>query len=114
MTVDEGLDTAALTSVFLCRQNATMGGFTFFNFFPMTTDMPEIFSKEGLPMSQHFVSPGHSLDDIGRSKIDIIDHNSNWKENPRKTRESFCIRELQTLYPCPFILLLNGWTLSPT
>ena len=27
------------------------------------------------PVSQHFVSPGHSLDDFGRSKINIIDHN---------------------------------------
>jgi hypothetical protein len=28
-----------------------------------------------LPVSQHFVSPGHSLDDFLRSKIYIIDHN---------------------------------------
>jgi hypothetical protein len=47
--------------------------------------------------SQHFVSPGHSLDDFGRSKIYIIDHNPSWKENQRQKRESFWIRELQTL-----------------
>jgi hypothetical protein len=32
-------------------------------------------------VSQHFVSPGHSLDDFGRSKIYIIDQNPSWKEN---------------------------------
>ena len=47
-----------------------------------------------LPVSQHFVSPGHSLDDFGRS----IDHNPSWKENQRQKRESFWIRELQTLH----------------
>ena len=52
-----------------------------------------------LPMSQHFVSPGHSLDDFVRSKIYIIDHNPSWKENQRHKRESFWIRELQTLHP---------------
>ena len=31
--------------------------------------------KTPLPVSQHFVSPWHSLDDLGRSKIYIIDHN---------------------------------------
>jgi hypothetical protein len=36
-----------------------------------------------LPVSQHFVSPGHSLDDFVRSKIYIIDHNPSWKENQR-------------------------------
>jgi hypothetical protein len=36
-----------------------------------------------LPVSQHFVSPVHSLDDFLRSKIDIIDHNPSWKENER-------------------------------
>jgi hypothetical protein len=41
-----------------------------------------------LPVSQHFVSPGHSLDDFGRSKIYIIDHNPSWKENQRQKRES--------------------------
>jgi hypothetical protein len=45
------------------------------------------------------VSPGHSLDDFVRSKIYIIDHNPSWKENQRHKRESFWIRELQTLHP---------------
>jgi hypothetical protein len=36
-----------------------------------------------LHVSQHFVSPGHSLDDFVRSKIYIIDHNPSWKENQR-------------------------------
>jgi hypothetical protein len=47
---------------------------------------------------KHFVSPGHSLDDFVRSKIYIIDHNPSWKENQRHKRESFWIRELQTLH----------------
>jgi hypothetical protein len=50
-------------------------------------------------VSQHFMSPGHSLDDFGRSKMYIIDHNPSWKENQRQKRESFWIRELQTLHP---------------
>jgi hypothetical protein len=48
---------------------------------------------------RHFVSPGHSLEDFGRSKIYIIDHNPSWKENQRQKKESFWIRELQTLHP---------------
>ena len=59
----------------------------------------DLTKKTLLPVSQHFVSPGHSLDDFGRSKIYIIDHNPNWKENQRQKRESFWIRELQTLRP---------------
>jgi hypothetical protein len=55
--------------------------------------------KTLLPVSQHFVSPRHSLDDFGRSKIYIIDHNPSWKENQRQKRESFWIRELQTIHP---------------
>jgi hypothetical protein len=45
------------------------------------------------------VSPGHSLEDLGRSKIYIIDHNPSWKENQRQKKENFLIRELQTLHP---------------
>jgi hypothetical protein len=56
--------------------------------------------KTLLPASQHFVSPGHSLGDFGRSKFVIIDLNLSWKENhQRQKRESFWIRELQTLHP---------------
>ena len=43
--------------------------------------------KTLLSVSQHFVLPGHSLDDFGRSKIYIIDHNPSWKENQTKKRE---------------------------
>jgi hypothetical protein len=46
-----------------------------------------------------FVSPGHSLDDFGRSNIYIIHHNPSWKENQWQKRESFWIGELQTLHP---------------
>ena len=59
----------------------------------------DLTKKTLLPVSQHFVSPGHSLEDFGRSKIYIIDHNSSWKENQRQKKEIFWIRELQTLHP---------------
>jgi hypothetical protein len=39
------------------------------------TQRSDLTIKTLLPMSKHFVSPGHSLDDFGRSKIYIIDHN---------------------------------------
>ena len=55
----------------------------------------DITKKTLLPVSQDFVSPGHSLEDFGRSKIYIIDHNPSWKENQRQKKESFWIRELQ-------------------
>jgi hypothetical protein len=45
------------------------------------------------------MSPGHSLEDFGRPKIYMIDHNPSWKENQRQKKESFWIRELQTLHP---------------
>jgi hypothetical protein len=41
----------------------------------------DLTKKTLLPVSQHFVSPVHSLDDFVRSKIDTIDHNPSWKEN---------------------------------
>jgi hypothetical protein len=41
----------------------------------------DLTKKTLLPVSQLFVSPGHSFDDIGRSKFVIIDHNLSWKEN---------------------------------
>ena len=62
-------------------------------------DTSDLTKKTLLPVSQHFVSPVHSLDDFVRSKIYIIDHNPSWKENQRHKRESFRIRELQTLHP---------------
>ena len=58
----------------------------------------DLMKKTLLSVSQHFVLPGHSLDDFGRSKIYIIDHNPSWKENQRQKRESFWIHELQTLH----------------
>ena len=42
-----------------------------------------------LPVNQHFVSPGHSLDDFGRSKMYIIDHNPSYKENQRQKKREF-------------------------
>ena len=59
----------------------------------------DLTKKMLLSVSQHFVLPGHSLDDFGRSKIYIIDHNPSWKENQREKRESLWIHELQTLHP---------------
>ena len=59
----------------------------------------DLTKKTLLPVSQHFVSPGHSLEDFGRSKIYNIDHNPSWKENQKQKKESFWIRELQTLHP---------------
>ena len=35
----------------------------------------------------------------GRPKIYITDHNPSWKENQRQKKDSFWIRELQTLHP---------------
>jgi hypothetical protein len=55
--------------------------------------------KTPLPVSQHFVSPVHSLYAFGRSNIYIIDHNPSWKENQRQKRESFWTRKLRTLHP---------------
>jgi hypothetical protein len=59
----------------------------------------DLTKKTLLPVSQHFVSPGDSLDDFTSSKIYIVDHNPSWKENQRQKRESFWIREFQTLHP---------------
>jgi hypothetical protein len=49
----------------------------------------DLTKKTLLRVSQHFVSPGHSLDDFGRSKIYIIDHNPSWKENQRQKKREF-------------------------
>ena len=65
----------------------------------MSRHRSDLTKKTLLPVSQHIVSPGHSLDDFGRSKIYIIDHNPSWKENQRQKRESFWIRGLRTLHP---------------
>jgi hypothetical protein len=52
----------------------------------------DITKKTLLLVSQHFVLPGtHWM-------TYIIDHNTSWKENQRQKRESFWIRELQTLH----------------
>ena len=47
----------------------------------MNRHRSDVTKKTLLPVSQHFVSPGHSLDDFIRSKIYIIDHISSWKDN---------------------------------
>jgi predicted GIY-YIG superfamily endonuclease len=142
--VDEGLDTATLTSVSLMllgRRNATTGGSgnNLQEFHSKTTGKEhkifgnvncktpnvvylldchvcgsqyvgesvqpfnrrmnrhrsDLTKKTLLPVSEHVVSPLHSLDDLGRSKIYIIDHNPSLKENQRQKRESFWIRELR-------------------
>ena len=49
----------------------------------------DLTKKTHLLVSQHFVLPGHSLDDFGSSKMYITDHNPSWKENQRQKRESF-------------------------
>ena len=49
----------------------------------------DLTKKKLLPLSQHFVSPGHSLDDFGRSKIYIIEHNPSWKENQWQKKREF-------------------------
>jgi predicted lipase len=92
LTIDEDLDTAALTSVSLMllgRRNPTTGGSESVHPFNkrMNGHRSDLTTKTFLPVSQHFVSPGHSLDDFGRSKIYIIDHNLSWKENQRQKRE---------------------------
>ena len=66
---------------------------------PYADTISDLTKKTFLPVSQHFVLPGHSLEDFGRSKINIIDHNLSWKENQRHTRESVWIREIQTWHP---------------
>ena len=43
--------------------------------------------------------PSVPLEDFCRFKIYIIDHNPSWKENQRQKKESFWIREIQTLHP---------------
>jgi hypothetical protein len=47
----------------------------------------DLTKKTLLPVSQHFVSPGHSLDDFGRYIFFIIDHTLSWKENQTQKRE---------------------------
>ena len=59
----------------------------------------DLAKKTLLPVGQHLVSPGHTMDNFGISKINIIDRNLSWKENQRQKRESLWIRELQTLHP---------------
>ena len=49
----------------------------------------DLTKKTLLPVSQHFVSPEHSFDDFGRSKIYITDHNPSWKENQRQKKRVF-------------------------
>lgn len=59
----------------------------------------DLTKKPFLPVSQHFVSPGHTLDDFVRSKLTIIDHSQSWSDERRQKKESFWIHELKTLHP---------------
>jgi hypothetical protein len=68
----------------------------------------DLMKKSLLSVSQHFVSPGHSLEDFGRSQIYIIDHNPSWKENQRQKKESFWIKKLKNKRFRPFCLCLPG------
>jgi hypothetical protein len=52
------------------------------------------------------------LEDFGRSKIYIIDHNPRWKENQRQKKESFWIRELQTFSKLLLLLVPKVTTRS--
>jgi hypothetical protein len=36
---------------------------------------------------------------LAKDQALVIDHNPSWKENQRHKRESFVMRELQTLHP---------------
>ena len=56
----------------------------------------DIDGKPDLPVSRHFTLPGHKL---GECKITIIEQNSRWTKLERKARESYWIRELDTLHP---------------
>jgi len=67
--------------------------------YPISDKKTQFYLPTLLPVSQHFVSPGHSLDDFSRSKMYIINHYPSWNENQRQKRESFWICELQTLHP---------------
>ena len=55
--------------------------------------------KPYLPLSKHFVSAGHNLDDFERASIQIIECNTKWTTKERQQRESYWIQELQTLHP---------------
>jgi hypothetical protein len=55
----------------------------------MNEHRSDLTKKMLLPVSQHFVLPGHSLDDFGRSKMYIIDPNPSWKENQRQKKREF-------------------------
>jgi hypothetical protein len=59
----------------------------------------DLTKKTLLPVSQHFVSPGHSLEDFGRSKIYIIDHNPSWKENQRQKKREFLDPRVTNITP---------------
>jgi hypothetical protein len=78
--------------------------------------------KTLLPVSQHFVSPGHSLEDFGRSTIYIIDHNPSWKENQRQKKREFLDPRVTNITPGRhkqkglnllfFNFLTSAWSLS--
>ena len=59
----------------------------------------DLSKKTLLPVSQHFVSPGHSLEGFGRSKFMSLTTIQVVKKTKDRKKESFWIRELQTLHP---------------
>jgi hypothetical protein len=54
--------------------------------------------KPDLPFGRHLRSTGHH-DSFGKLKVIIIDHNPKWDDKSRQERESFWIRQLETLSP---------------
>jgi hypothetical protein len=82
----------------------------------------DLTKKTLLSVSQHFVSPEHSLDDIGRSKIYIIDHNPSWKEiqrqkkreflDPRVTNSTFGGHKQKGMHLLFFNILSSAWSLA--
>lgn len=53
---------------------------------------------ERSPVAEHFCSSEHDF--LSHASVCCIDHNSEWTDKARKTRESYWIRRLNTLKPC--------------
>jgi hypothetical protein len=75
----------------------------------------DLTKKTLLPVSQHFVSPGHSLEDFVRSKIYIIDHNTSWKRaflDPRVTNITSGGHTQNGLNLLFFNFLTSAWSVA--
>lgn len=59
----------------------------------------DIKKKPLLPVSQHMLSIGHKPTDFDRMKVTILEHKANWTEEQRRSRETFWIKEMNTLHP---------------